>query len=59
MHADLEAHKPRRLKAPTRYGRPRKPASVNRELAMMQSALGFAARQGWLSGDRSGPASRS
>jgi integrase len=46
--ADLEAFKRALLKTPTRYGRERSIANVNRELALLRAMLNYAKRQGWI-----------
>lgn len=48
-HSDLERFRLERLQTPTRYGKPRTVRTVNGELAMMNTILNFAVRNGWLS----------
>lgn len=46
--SDLENFKRKRLNSTTIYGRPRKIASVNRELAILRTVLNFAVQNEWL-----------
>jgi integrase len=46
--SDLESFKRKRLNSITIYGRTRKIASVNRELAIMRTVLNFAVQNEWL-----------
>jgi integrase len=47
-HADLEAFKRVRFETPTRFGRDRAIASVNRELQLLNTIFNWSVRQGWL-----------
>ncbi len=46
--SEIEFFKNKRLKQWTRQGKPRKIASVNRELALLRTMLNFAVQNGWL-----------
>lgn len=46
--ADLDKYRRDRLATPTRQGRERSIAAVNRELAVLRKMFGIAAREGWI-----------
>ena len=46
--ADLDKYRRDRLVTPTRQGRERSIAAVNRELAVLRKMFGIAAREGWI-----------
>lgn len=47
-HGDIESFKLKRLQTPTKEGKQRALASVNRELALLRRTLNIAHKEGWL-----------
>jgi integrase len=47
-HADIEIFKRLRFETPTRHGGERQVASVNREMALLNTIFNWSVRQGWL-----------